>query len=156
MDITKSLVFSKPSLELAFLPYSPFFDSCAHILPVSEIRNPGDVFDSPFSLHQPHFQSVINSFVSSEFLLNLPFPPHYLCSDSRAVTHHLTHELPQLPHMLFPSVNTSSYFLVFSVTKSKKDLLCHGLPLPLQLSRLISHNFLEHSFSSRQIHLIVL
>lgn len=101
LDITKKLSIFKTKLRIGSPPLFPYFDSCAHILPVSEIRNPGDVFDSLFSLHQPHFQSVTNSFVSLEFLLNLPFPPHSLCYDSRTVTHHLTHEL-QRPHILFP------------------------------------------------------
>ena len=95
----------------------------------------------------PIFILSLSSFVSSEFLLNLPFPPHSLWQDSCPVTHYITPELLWQPRILFPvsclslPVNTASYFLLFSVTQSKTDLLCSDPLPPYQgLSHMISWN----------------
>lgn len=106
----------------------------------------------------PIFKLSSSSFVPSEFLLNLPFPPHSLCQDSGSVTRHPMPELLRQPHILFPvsclslPVNTASYFLVLSVTQSKRAFFALT---PFLLSTLISHDFLEHTFSPRQIHILI-
>lgn len=138
-----SILKTKP--RLGFSPRFPMFDSCAHLLLLSKVRNPGDIFESSLLIN-PHFQSLIKFFCSSEFPLNLPFPSHSLCHGSSAVTPHFMPKFLQWPQILFPlscislPINTISYFAVFSVTKSKKDLCALA---PSYSSRLVSHNFLE-------------
>lgn len=123
------------------------FDSCAHILLLSKVRNPGNIFESSLLIN-PHFQSVIKFFCFFRISLKFAFLSHSLCHGSSAVTPHFMPKFLPWPQILFPvsrvslPVNTISYFAVFSVTKSKKDLLWRT-KAPSYSSRLVSHNFLE-------------
>ena len=130
LDIASNWVFSKPSLDLA----SPLLPVFWWLLTFSSLQD-----QKPWRylwlFINAHFQSVIEFFcffrTSPKFPLSSPFPLLRLSPSHSSPLAWITGTASDFVSCVLslPSSYHCQLFLVFSVTQSKKDLLCSN-PLP--------------------------